>query len=99
MSGFLLDLMGRAGMEPFGFFPFGLLSASGSLLILAGVVVLAVWAFGAIAGAARMSPPPQPMMVETPHDTLARRFASGDITADEYQQARDLLGGAAPPPP
>src|SRR2546427_5936 len=39
MSGFMVDLMGHDGMEPFGFFPFGLMSASGSLLILAGVIV------------------------------------------------------------
>jgi putative membrane protein len=97
MSGFVLDLMGGDGMEPFGLFPFGLLNASGSLLILAGVVVLAVWAFRALAGPARMSPPPQPVMAETPQDILARRLASGDITAEEYQRARDVLGGSPPP--
>jgi uncharacterized membrane protein len=99
MSGFVLDLIGHDRMEPFGFFPFGLLNASGSLLILAGVVVLAVWAFRAIAGPARISPPTQPVMAETPHDVLARRFASGEITAEEYQRARDLIGGSSPPPP
>jgi uncharacterized membrane protein len=97
MSGFVLDLMGRDGMEPFGLFPFGLLNASGSLLILAGVVVLAVWAFRALAGPARMSPPPQPVMAETPQDILARRFASGDIEAEEYRRAREVLGGSPPP--
>jgi uncharacterized membrane protein len=30
---------------------------------------------------------------ETPLEILARRFASGEITAAEYQKARDLLGG------
>lgn len=99
MSGFVLDLMGHDGMEPFGLFPFGLLNASGSLLILAGVVVLAVWAFRAIAGSARTAPPPQPVMAEAPHDILARRFASGDITAEEYQRARSLLAGSPPSPP
>jgi uncharacterized membrane protein len=99
MSGYVFDLMGRDGMEPFGFFPFGLINASGSLLILAGVVVLAVWAFRAIAGPARMTPPAQPVMAETPHDILARRFASGDITAEDYQRAREVLGGSPPPKP
>jgi uncharacterized membrane protein len=94
MSGFVLDLIGHHRMEPFGFFPFGLLNASGSLLILAAVVVLAVWAFRAIAGPARVSPPAQPVIAETPHDVLARRFASGEITAEEYQRARDILGGS-----
>lgn len=28
---------------------------------------------------------------ETPLDVLARRFANGEINADEYQKARDLL--------
>jgi len=99
MSGFVLDLMRHDGMEPFGFFPFGLLNASGSLVILAGVIVLAVWAFRAIAGPTRMSTPPQPVMAETPHDILARRFASGDITAEEYQHAREVLAGSPPRSP
>jgi len=30
---------------------------------------------------------------ETPLEILARRFASGEITAEEYERARDLLGG------
>jgi uncharacterized membrane protein len=30
---------------------------------------------------------------ETPLEILARRFASGEITAEEYQRARDLLEG------
>lgn len=36
------------------------------------------------------APPPAR---ETPLEILARRFASGEITAEEYQKARDLLGG------
>jgi uncharacterized membrane protein len=46
-------------------------------------------------------PPSAPMPPsgpsETPLDILARRFARGDITADEYQKARDLLGGGGKP--
>jgi len=40
-------------------------------------------------------PPQQPpqMQRETPLEILARRFASGEISAEEYQRARDLLGG------
>jgi len=30
---------------------------------------------------------------ETPLEILARRFASGEITAEDYERARDLLGG------
>jgi uncharacterized membrane protein len=36
--------------------------------------------------------PPLPPS-EAPLDILARRFAKGEITAEEYQKARDLLGG------
>lgn len=32
---------------------------------------------------------------ETPLDALSRRFASGEIDADEYRRRRDALGGAA----
>ena len=95
MNEFFFGLMGHDGMEPFGFFPFGLLNASGSLLLLAGVVLLAVWAFRAIARPGRMAP--QAARVETPQDILARRLASGEISVEEYQRARDVLGGSAPP--
>ena len=98
MNALLFGLMGRDGMEPFGFFPFGLLNASGSLLLLAGVIVLGVWLFRAVASPSRMAPP-QPAVAETPHDILARRLASGEISADEYQHARDVLGGAPPAQP
>ena len=37
------------------------------------------------------APPPAR---ETPLEILARRFASGEITAEEYQRARDLLEGS-----
>ena len=33
---------------------------------------------------------------DTPLDILARRFAKGEITAEEYQKGRDLLGGGGP---
>lgn len=40
-------------------------------------------------------PPPAPPQTPpmSPMDILQRRFASGEITADEYQKARDLLKG------
>ena len=37
------------------------------------------------------SPPPSP--AQAPLDILATRFARGEITAEEYQKARDLLSG------
>jgi uncharacterized membrane protein len=36
-------------------------------------------------------PPPPPDPSESPEDILARRFAKGEITAEEFQKARDLL--------
>lgn len=46
-------------------------------------------------------PPSAPMPPsgpsEMPLDILARRFARGEITAEEYQKGRDLLGGGGPP--
>ncbi len=72
------------------------------LVFVAGVVVLIVWAVRASGRPAySIAPPPmQPGVTpsptaprETPLEILARRFASGEITADEYQGARDLLGG------
>jgi len=61
------------------------------------VIVLAVQAVTRTAHPAG-TPPMQmgaapPPARETPLEILARRFASGEITAEEYQRARDLLGG------
>lgn len=39
--------------------------------------------------------PPAPPS-EAPLDILARRFAKGEITAEEYQKGRDLLSGGGP---
>jgi len=39
-------------------------------------------------GAAAAIPPR-----ESPLDILARRFAAGEISAEEYEKARDLLKG------
>ena len=70
------------------------------------VVLLIVWAVQQSRPMHAPPPPgPPPAMParETPLDILARRFASGEITAEEYQKARDLLqgggGGSAPPTP
>lgn len=70
------------------------------LLLVAGVTVLAIWAIRESARPHPAGPPRMPMdqmpaqaQRETPLEILARRFASGEITPDEYQKARDLLGG------
>jgi len=73
------------------------------LLLVAGVTVLAIWAIRESARPHPVGPASMPMNQmptqatrETPLEILARRFASGEITAEEYQKARDLLGGGGP---
>jgi uncharacterized membrane protein len=65
--------------------------------VVIAVIILAVHATTRTAyptGATPMqmgaAPPPAR---ETPLEILARRFASGEITAEDYQKARDLLEG------
>jgi uncharacterized membrane protein len=70
--------------------PFAWLQLLTFLVVVAGIVLLVFWS-------TRHNPwgtghhPASP--TEGPLDILARRFASGEITAEEYQRARDLLGG------
>ncbi len=78
---------------PWGFGIFGLMW----LIVPALVVVLIVWAVRQQPPHMQPPPPGPPLPPgrppETPLDILARRFASGEITADEYTKARDLLQG------
>ena len=81
------------------------------MLVLVGVVVLIVLAaIRLLTGPGRPMPPPGYAMPpggppgpppvtprETPLDILARRFASGEITAEEFQKGRDLLQGGPGP--
>jgi uncharacterized membrane protein len=81
-------------MEPFGFFPFGLLSSFGALLFLVGFVLLVVWVVRAMAGSSTWRPgysAPPLATAESPLDILSRRFASGEITPEDFQKARDVL--------
>jgi uncharacterized membrane protein len=39
-----------------------------------------------------------PAMRETPLQILDRRFAAGEVSADDYKKARDLLTGGGPKP-
>jgi putative membrane protein len=65
------------------------------LVVAAGVALLVVWA---IRSSTQRTLPAAPTaggpQRETPLDILARRFASGEITAEEYERGRDLLGGS-----
>ena len=87
-----LDLHSRMGRA--GFFPFGLIGGLGGLLLLAGFILLIVWLIRALSGSSSWrrgftaSPVPTP---QSPLDILSRRFAAGEITAEEFQSARDVL--------
>ena len=82
--------------EPMG--PLGLLFAVlgglSWLAVIAGIVLLVIWGVRSLSSNTLMRT--APVAVETPLDTLARRFARGEITAEEYEHARDLLRGEGP---
>jgi uncharacterized membrane protein len=82
------------GMGPDSIFPFGILGGLAWLLVLAGAALLVVWAVRAFPGAQSMQGSQAP--IESPLDTLARRFALGEITADEFERGRALLRKAPP---
>jgi len=66
-------------------------------LVLVGLIALVVWAATRPSAQTASVPTYGPHTAtpprESPLDILARRFASGEISADEYQKARDLLKG------
>ena len=80
--------------------PFGIFGGLSLLLVVAGVVILVIWAVRALPGHPLMPAPTQlqPVAVESPLDTLARRFALGEITAEEFERSRALLRGEPPTP-
>ena len=59
-----------------------------------GIVALITWGVRSSSRTASMiGALPMQAARETPQEILARRYASGEITAEEYERARDLLGG------
>jgi putative membrane protein len=67
--------------------------------------IFAVLFIGAIAVVAFLvmrtqspSPTMHPTAGETPLQILDRRFAAGEVSADDYKKARDLLTGSGPKP-
>ena len=73
-----------------------ILSGISWMAILAGVVLLVIWAVRSMPHSALVATAPP--KVETPEDILARRFAMGEITAEEFIRSRDLLRGGGPQP-
>ena len=70
------------GMGAFG--GFGMLFG---LVFWVGVIALVVW------GASALFAPRQDQQAVAPLEILKRRFASGEISEAEYQQARARLSG------
>jgi putative membrane protein len=68
------------------------------LAILAGIVLLVIWAVRALPSSSVMRSN-VPATGQSPLDILARRFAAGEISAEEYQRMRDILRGEEPPKP
>ena len=70
---------------------FAILGGLSWLAIVAGILLLVVWAVRAMPRTGAMAG--VPAAAETPLDILARRFASGEISAEDYEHTRDLLRG------
>jgi putative membrane protein len=67
----------------------------GAIFVVILVVVIAAVAF-ALTRTHSPSLATFPAMRETPLQLLDRRFAAGEIDAEEYKRARDLLAGGGP---
>jgi putative membrane protein len=70
---------------------FAILGGLSWLAIVAGIVLLVLWAVRAmprttLVGSASTT-------AESPEDILARRFAMGEISAEDYERSRALLRG------
>lgn len=85
----------HGAMGPWGLL-FAMLGGVAWLAVLIGVVLLVIWAIRTMSAGGLMRSTPVP--VQTPLDTLGHRFARGEITAEEYERARDLLRGDSATP-
>ena len=88
--------MNGDGFGPEALFPLGIIGDLAWVLVAAGAVLLVIWAVRAYPR--RAGAPMQPVSVESPIDILERRFALGEISADEFEKARALLRGESPTP-
>jgi putative membrane protein len=70
---------------------FAILGGLSWLAIVAGIVLLVLWAVRAMPRTTLVGS--APATAESPEDILARRFAMGEISAEDYERSRDLLRG------
>lgn len=69
---------------------FGLIGLIINIVIIAGIVVLVVWAVKRFtAGTSNLN---QPAGRQSPREILQARYARGEITRDQYQQMLSDLG-------
>lgn len=61
----------------------------GGLLVMIGVIILVVWAVTAIS---RDQAPTRGPSGPTPNEILRERFARGEISEQEFEQAKKVLG-------
>jgi len=82
-----------------GFHPFwiGGMGLFGFAVVIAIVLLVVVLTRGTTSAHPVPPYPPAPPR-ETPLDILARRFAAGEITAEDYEKGRDLLSGGGKTP-
>lgn len=62
----------------------------GGLLLMIGLVVLVVWAVSTVSRQGRAAPPDSSR--PTANEILRERFARGEITEAEFEQAKRILG-------
>jgi putative membrane protein len=62
----------------------------GGLLLVIGVIVLVVWMVTRASRAGEA--PTQRPSAPTPNEILSERFARGEITEEEFEQAKKALG-------
>ncbi len=62
----------------------------GGLLLMIGVVILVVWAVTAISRTGQA--PTRGSSGPTPNEILRERFARGEISEQEFEQAKKVLG-------
>jgi putative membrane protein len=62
------------------------------LLVWGGLIALGIWAVSRLTRGSGQSAQPTPG-VETPRQILDRRFASGEINAEQYAETRRVLEG------
>lgn len=64
----------------------------GGVLLVVGLVVIVLWVTSSSRHPAPPPPAPRDPSRPTPEDILRERFARGEITEEEFERARKVLG-------